>query len=168
MGQMFDNWVVMNWRWFVCSFLKWRGLNSEGPIRLGPLSSRLSYLQEPGTRPLFHNDAEFSRLSHATDVAFFETGPGSFISGGMFESNDNVGEMIPRGNLLVNICYGFPKNRVRGETYWCYASHACLFCITPARLQPRIGCAKGRTRRGTQWRMAKNTNVHSPFPKPII
>jgi len=67
----------MNWRWFVYSFLKWRGLNSEGPIRLGPLSSRLSYLQEPGTRPLFHSDAEFSYLSHATrdQCSFFRDRP---------------------------------------------------------------------------------------------
>lgn len=129
MGQMFNNWVVMNWRWSVCSFLKWRGLNSEGPIRLGPLSSRLSYLRELETCPLFHNDAEFSRLyhAHATNVAFFETGPGSFISGGMFESNDNVGEMIPRRNLLVNICYGFPKNRVTRQRRNLLA--LCLVCM---------------------------------------
>jgi hypothetical protein len=33
------------------------------------------------TRSRFHNDAEFSRPYHATDVACFETGPGSLVSG---------------------------------------------------------------------------------------
>jgi hypothetical protein len=30
---------------------------------------------------LLHNDVEFSRPYHTTDVAFFETGPGSLVSG---------------------------------------------------------------------------------------
>ena len=63
----------------------------------------------------------------ATNVAFFETGPGSFISGGMFESNDDVAGMIPRRNLLVNIGYGFPKSRITRQ-------RRNLLALYPARM----------------------------------
>jgi len=108
-----------------------------------------------------------SLVSHSTIVAFFETGPGSLISGGMFEPNANVGQMIPRTNLLVNI-YGFPTDLVSGGTYLVLCPLRMLPCTPQQGCSLEGGVLKERAQRGFQWRTAKNTNAHSPFPKPII